>query len=101
VRVQRDRVRALDASKCLLAPHRQLEEPAVRRVDVVPQVFLCGDVGDGVERIHHAGVDGSGRCHDKEWSVAAPPVIGYGGTQCVWIHPQPGVAGDDAYRRGR
>jgi hypothetical protein len=58
VGVQRDRVGPLDAYERCPAPLGELEEAAIRPVDVEPEPLLLDDVRQGGERVDHAGVDG-------------------------------------------
>ena len=60
VRVERDRVRRLDAGQRRAAALGEHREPAVRGVDVQPHAVAAADVGQRAERIDGTGVGRTG-----------------------------------------
>src|SRR5947209_4389102 len=56
VRVERDRIRALDARKTLLSVVAESERAAVCAVDVKPEPFVSAEIGDRAQRVDGSGV---------------------------------------------
>ena len=66
MRIEGDRVRALEAGQGPPSALGEDEEPAVGAVHVEPQAVLARDVGAGPGGVHRAGVGGAGIGDDQE-----------------------------------
>ena len=86
VRIQHDRVRALDPLVSSAAVLREQEEAAVRRVHVEPAALPFGHPADRVERIHRPGVHGPGGGEHEPRTEPRGPVGGDGRSQRVGAH---------------
>ena len=101
VRVEGDGVRALDAGERNAAARGQLEEAAVRRVDVQPELLLRRDRRDVVERIDRTCADGACTRDDEERSFATRPVANDLRAQRIDVHAQVRVGRHDPHRGRR
>ncbi len=86
--IHRDAVGAFPALKqrALLGEHG--DAPAVRGIDVEPEVVPRADGRDRVEGIDGAGGGRPGRGHDRERADAASPILGDGIGERVGAHRQ-------------
>ena len=98
VEVEREGVGALEPAHGIRV-RAEREEAADGPVDVQPQPFGLGEVGDGLEVVDGAGVDGARRRDDGERLDAGGPVGGDGGGEGVDVHG-PVVAHRDLAQRG-
>ena len=101
VRVERDRVGALDPAEALPAAIGEMEEAAVGGVDVHPEVLGLGDVGHRVHRIDRARVGGPRGGDDEERPPAGGPILGDHRLQRLGVHPELRVDGDEPHRAAR
>ena len=86
MRIDRDRIGALDPAEERTQRVRHRRDAAIRAVDVHPQSVLGADVGDLVERIDRAGRDRAGGRDHRERLVAVPHVALDRGAQRVGAH---------------
>src|SRR5262249_25106417 len=66
VRVERYGVGAAEPVEHWRSLFRERGEAGVRRVDMHPELFAGAEIGDGVQRIHGAGVRRARAGHDEE-----------------------------------
>jgi hypothetical protein len=86
VQIEGNRVCALDAG------HQRAQRPGEGRqraegtVDVKPNLVRLGHVGDHVEVVEGAGVDGARASNDQERQTPLPAVLGNGGIEPIKAH---------------
>src|SRR5690606_7419330 len=93
VRVEGDGVGVLDAGECGAAAFGELEAAAVGGVDVVPEVLVAGEVGQGRQRVDGAGAGGAGGAGQEEGAQAGGAVGGDEAGGGVGVHAQVGCGG--------
>ena len=98
VRVDRDRVGALEPAEERRGAGRRGRGSAVRAVDVEPHAVLGADVGNRVEGIDGAGAGGAGDAHDGDRRDAGGAIGLDRAGELVGAHAQGVVAADDAQR---
>ena len=81
MRIERDRVRALEAGVACAMSGQRGADRAVRAVHVEPQALGGTEIGDLTERVDRARADGSRARRDAERVHARGAVGGDGGTQ--------------------
>ena len=99
VRVEHDRIAPPDAPQDFAAVVAEHEEPAVRSVDVIPQLVLRGDVRQRVQRINHAGVGRARRSDQQPRLKSGSAILLDLPHQACGVHLQVLVHGDVAYGR--
>ena len=99
MRVEDHRVRPLDTPEQGTTRGNEQEEPAVGGVAVVPEALGAGDVGDGVQGIHRAGVRRPGPGGDEPGAEAVALVLSHLAGERLRGHAPGGVHRDDAAGR--
>ena len=94
VRVERDRVGALDAGEPAAAPLGQKKESAVGAVRVKPELLLAGDVREGLEVVDRARVGRAGIADHGKGLESRSPIRRDRFGQCVDRDSKLGVRGD-------
>jgi hypothetical protein len=84
MKIEGQRVRALDA----LEPRRQIRsqnrQRAKRAIHVEPKPLAAADAGQGVQIVDRPGVDGAGRAHHQERRKAGAAIRFDGFFQCAF-----------------
>ena len=101
VRVEGDRVGAFDPMEPLSSSVGEMEEAAVRGIDVHPQILRLGHVGHRVHRVDRSGVRGTGGRHDEERSVSGAAVLGHHRLERLGVHPKLRIDGHESHRATR
>ncbi len=99
MRIERDAVGPLDPAQLGPAFVAQREEATVSPVDVEPCAMAGADVGDFVERVDRAGVDGPGGGDDQPWTDAVGCVARHRLVERLDRHAAMLVGRDDAAGR--
>ena len=86
VQIEGDRLGALDAGHQRAQALGERGQRAERPVDVEPELVRLGDVGDGVEIVHGAGVDRARGADDQERQVPLAAVLGDRGFEPIEAH---------------
>ncbi len=101
VRVERDRIGAIEVGHARGVAGRQSGGTSVRGVDVEPQVLGRGHVGQLADDVDRAGVGRPGHAGDRERDEARRPVGGDGGGDRRAAQPEPIVRREHDQRLGR
>ena len=78
MRVERERVRPVQALEDRSSLVAQIEEGAIGAVHVMPEPFGGTQVGDGRQRIDRAGVRRAGARHHRKRKQTRPAIGGNG-----------------------
>ena len=100
VRIERQRVGARQPAQRLVQLVAEIEERAVRAVDVMPQPFGIADVGDRIQGIDRAGVRRPRARDDGEGREAGAPIGGDRLGQQIDAHPETVVRRDRPHAIG-
>ena len=101
VRIERDRVRALEPAEGVPPALGEDEEPAVGGIHVQPQPLRARELGRGLEVVHRARVRRA-RAHDQEEGTASGgPIRRHRLRQGIEANPESLVGGDGAHARRR
>ena len=87
MRIERQRIGAWQTAQDRTQLRTQIEEGAVRPVDVMPQALAGAEIGNRIQRIDRPGVGRAGARHHGERDETGPSI----GRDCLFEHidPQP------------